>query len=116
MGFAGWDGVRRFAPVGANTPPYRDETAKGWGTRRRWLGEVGVEKRISPLRRSQMRERLRSEMMIFWLVRMVKQKQIPSLRCGMTTKRRLQLQVQLQLQLHGSFSGLRRGLCRVLLF
>jgi hypothetical protein len=24
---------RRFAPAGANTPPYRDETAKGWGTR-----------------------------------------------------------------------------------
>ena len=33
----GVSGGVRFAPAGANTPPYRDETAKGWGTRLVWL-------------------------------------------------------------------------------
>ena len=27
----GLRGGGRFVPAGANTPPYRDETAKGWG-------------------------------------------------------------------------------------
>ncbi|NYF90842.1 hypothetical protein RBB79_14585 [Tunturiibacter empetritectus] len=39
----GWAwGGERFAPAGANTPPYRDEAAKGWGTR---LGTAGREQR-----------------------------------------------------------------------
>jgi len=33
----------RFAPAGANTPPYRDETAKGWGIRFGGCLESGAE-------------------------------------------------------------------------
>src|SRR4030081_2683417 len=31
--FGGCEVAVRFAPAGANTPPYRDKTAKGWATR-----------------------------------------------------------------------------------
>jgi hypothetical protein len=41
--------MRRFAPASANTPPYRDETAKGWGTRCIGSFSVWATARFLPL-------------------------------------------------------------------